>query len=149
MFKGWHWLSAFCLAISVSRWKSVLDCLTVAWLFTHRISFCKWVGRMKLSTCISYFGNTSCNFRNTFSLNVYLYIKHLYRLFRNEIIYSHVQCYTGFEKAHELICCIVSCFGPDTWNGCEQSYHAYVSFLGKQFLEDEVWLGKRKIKWKK
>ncbi|XP_045191890.2 neurochondrin-like [Mercenaria mercenaria] len=44
----------------------------------------------------------------------------------------------GFEKAHELICCVVSCFGPDTWNGCEQAYHSYVNFLGRQFLEDET-----------
>ncbi|XP_060602253.1 neurochondrin-like [Ruditapes philippinarum] len=44
----------------------------------------------------------------------------------------------GFEKAHELICCMVSCYGPDTWNGYESSYHAYVNFLGRQFLEDET-----------
>ncbi|KAL4234846.1 hypothetical protein ACF0H5_006487 [Mactra antiquata] len=47
------------------------------------------------------------------------------------------QCYS-FEKAHDMICCLVSCFGPDAWNGCEQSYHAYVNFLGRQFLEDET-----------
>ncbi|WAR13231.1 NCDN-like protein [Mya arenaria] len=43
----------------------------------------------------------------------------------------------GYEKAHDLICCMVSCFGPDTWDGIEWSYHKYVNFLGKQFVEDE------------
>lgn len=43
----------------------------------------------------------------------------------------------GYKKALDLIYCLVSCFGSDSWNGCEEAFHALLNFLGKQFQEDQ------------
>ncbi|KAH3769432.1 hypothetical protein DPMN_170701 [Dreissena polymorpha] len=45
---------------------------------------------------------------------------------------------TGSSKAQDVICTMVSCFGSETWDNCAPSYHRYLSFLAKQFMEDEV-----------
>ncbi|XP_052230312.1 neurochondrin-like isoform X9 [Dreissena polymorpha] len=44
----------------------------------------------------------------------------------------------GSSKAQDVICTMVSCFGSETWDNCAPSYHRYLSFLAKQFMEDET-----------